>query len=122
MQLHTYQDQYWEHVQNKLKPEDKAESTRNNSVYYNTAERAKIRGVRLSIGYAHNVIEGCLNKSAYCSIRHRINVSLIDINNISKPTTKLASNFDGGVTTTLISGNHKFEFVVRSKQLNLDCR
>ena len=73
-----------------LKPEERAQSTRYNSSWYEAAEKAGLRGARLSFGYVGEDTARLLGKRIRDVVRAQLEAALVDFHKISGSAKSIA--------------------------------
>jgi leucyl aminopeptidase (aminopeptidase T) len=87
-----------------------------NSSWYDAAEKAKLRGVRLSFGYATREMGKILGKPPEKIIEHQLNAILAaDFSALSSKARQLAQVMQDGATCTVSSGGSRLEFQLRGE-------
>ena len=89
-----------------LKPEERDRSTRYNSSWYDAAEKAGLRGARLSFGYAGKDMAGFLGKKLQDVVKEQLGAALVDYGEIRRKADKIAPLLlDGSEAEILSKGN-----------------
>jgi leucyl aminopeptidase (aminopeptidase T) len=87
-----------------------------NSSWYDAAEKAKLRGVRLSFGYVTKEMGRILGKPPEKIIEHQLSAILAaDFSALSVKAKQLAQVMQDGATCTVSSGGSRIEFQLRGE-------
>lgn len=86
-----------------LTPEKKTSSTAYNVSWYDAAEKAKLRGVRMSFGYIGRDQASLYGKKPEAMVAHQIRASLIDYNQVSRMGKKAVAMLEDGFDATIVS-------------------
>jgi leucyl aminopeptidase (aminopeptidase T) len=87
-----------------LTAEQKSRSTAYNSSWYEAAEKAKLRGVRMSFGYIGEDYSRLLHKPVAEIVKHQLNAVLVDFQEISSKGKEIASRLQDESEVSLLSG------------------
>jgi len=90
--------------QTRVKPSLMSESTRYNGSWYEAAEKAGLRGARLTFGYIGEELAGILGKTVEEIVRRQLEAALVDSDVISKSAKKLVSTISAGGEVRLSAG------------------
>lgn len=98
-----------------LSAQEKSASIGYNSEWYDAAEKAKLRGVRMSFGYATKEMAKILGKPAGKIVTHQLTGFLrTDLSSLGDKGRRLAKLMQNGVTCTVTSSDgSKLEFQLR---------
>ncbi len=99
----------------KLSGKNYTESVRYNSSWYETAGKAKLRGVRLTFGYVGSYLSGMLDKSAKDIVDFQLRASLVDFKKVKSRASKLAGYLQDGAEARLTSGKSKLTFHLKGE-------
>lgn len=89
-----------------LTAEQRTSATGYNDSWYEAAEKAKIRGVRLSFGYVGREMAKVLGKPVEKIVEHQLKVIAgSDLNNITSSGKRIAQNLQDGSNCTVSSAN-----------------
>ena len=98
-----------------LKPEERERSTRYNSSWYDAAEKAGLRGARLSFGYAGRDMARSLGKPIKDIVRAQLQGALADYRQISVSAGRVSPLLGDGVEAELTSGRSALRFTLRGE-------
>lgn len=98
-----------------LKPEERARSTRYNSSWYDAADKAGLRGARLSFGYVGKDLAGLLGKEVQDVVRAQLMAALVDFGRIARYAGKISPLFTDGNSAELGSGQSSLRFTLRGE-------
>jgi leucyl aminopeptidase (aminopeptidase T) len=99
----------------KLTGKNYTESVRYNSSWYETAGKAKLRGVRLTFGYVGSYLSDMLDKSVKDIVDVQLRASLVDFKKIKSRASKLAGYLQDGAEARLTSGKTKLTFHLKGE-------
>ncbi len=99
----------------KLSGKHYTESIRYNSSWYETAGKAKLRGVRLTFGYVGSYLSGMLDKSVKDIVDFQLRAALVDFKKIKSRASKLAGYLQDGAEAHLTSGKTKLTFQLKGE-------
>ncbi len=99
----------------KLSGKNYTESIRYNRSWYETAGKAKLRGVRLSFGYVGSYLSRMLGKSVKDIVDFQLRASLVDFKKLKRRATKLGGYFQDGAEARLTSGKTKLTFRLKGE-------
>jgi leucyl aminopeptidase (aminopeptidase T) len=83
-------------ISKTLKPDERDRSTRYNDSWYEAAQKAGLRGARLSFGYVGKDLSKALGKKVQDVVRGQLRAALVDFGQISRSA--------GGVSQLLVDG------------------
>lgn len=100
-----------------LSAQERSASIGYNSEWYDAAEKAKLRGVRLSFGYATREMAKILGKPVEKIVAHQLNGFLqTDLTSLGNKGRELAKLMQDGVTCTITSSDGlRLEFQLRGR-------
>lgn len=98
-----------------LKPEERERSTRYNSSWYEAAEKAGLRGARLSFGYVGRDMSRFLGSPVRSIVQAQLRAALVDYGQISASTRKLSPLLNDGAEVELVSGKTRLAFSLRGE-------
>ncbi|MDG6941334.1 MAG: aminopeptidase [Nitrososphaerota archaeon] len=84
-----------------LKPEEKARSTRYNTSWYEAAEKAGLRGARLSFGYVGKDLARLLGKKVQDLVRAQLKAALVDLREVARYAEGISSFLADGAGAEL---------------------
>jgi leucyl aminopeptidase (aminopeptidase T) len=87
-----------------LKPDELADSTRYNSGWYEAAEKARLRGARMTFGYVGKDLARMLGKSVDAVVLGQLKGCLTDSGEIGDAASKMVPNLGDGIPASLRSG------------------
>ncbi|HXQ91839.1 MAG TPA: aminopeptidase [Nitrososphaerales archaeon] len=94
----------------RLTPAEVDQSTSYGSSWYEAAEKAKLRGARMSFGFAGKELAKMLGKRLDDVVTHQLKATLVDFGSLKKTGEELKSRLPSNGTGVLISGNSQLEF------------
>ena len=98
-----------------LRPEERERSTRYNSSWYEAAEKAGLRGARLSFGYAGRDMARFLGKPVKEIVRAQLRAALVDYGKISASAAKASALLTDGREAELVSGKSSLRFSLQGE-------
>lgn len=98
-----------------LKPAERTKSTRYNSSWYEAAEKAGLKGARLSFGYVGKDVARALGKKAEDIVRSQLRAALADYGQISDAAGTVAPLFADGAAVQVGSGKAILEFSLKGE-------
>jgi len=98
-----------------LKPQERAESTRYNSSWYDAAAKAGLRGARLTFGYVGRDLARLLGKRIEDITRAQLRAALVDYGEVSSYAKKMASALGDSASAKLSSGNNDLSFTLKGE-------
>ena len=98
-----------------LKPAERAKSTRYNSSWYDAAEKAGLKGARLSFGYVGKDVARALGKRVKDIVRSQLRAALADYGQISDAAGAVAPLFADGAAAQVGSGKFTLEFSLKGE-------
>jgi len=98
-----------------LKPEERTKSTRYNSSWYEAAEKAGLKGARLSFGYVGRDVARALGKRVEDIVSAQLRAALADNGKISDAAGKVAPLFADGAAVQVGSGKSTLEFSLKGE-------
>ena len=99
----------------RLTPSERDESTRYNSSWYDAAEKARLRGARLSFGYIGKDMARMLGKSVAQAVEGQLRGALVDFSAVSKAAGALEPKLSDGVEAKVESGNATLSFNLKGE-------
>ena len=102
-----------------LKPEERDHSTRYNSSWYEAADKAGLRGARLTFGYVGKDLAKLVGKKIEDIVRAQLRASLVDLKGISNATSGVARILTDGAAAELQSGHSTLKFKLKG-ELTID--
>ncbi len=99
----------------KLSSEDYTESIRYNRSWYETAEKAKLRGVRLTFGYVGSYLSRMIGKSVKDIVNFQLKASLVDFEKLKHKGTELLRYLSDGAEARLTSDKTKLTFQLKGE-------
>lgn len=94
----------------RLTPEEVDQSTSYGTSWYEAAEKAKLRGARMSFGFAGKELARTLGKRLEEIIIHQLKATLVDFGALKKTGKELESHLPNNTAGALISGGSQLEF------------
>jgi leucyl aminopeptidase (aminopeptidase T) len=98
-----------------LKPEERTRSTRYNSSWYEAAEKAGLKGARLSYGYAGKDLARILGKKVQDLARAQLGAALVDFGKISGSAGRISPSFADGAGARLTTGQSSLSFSLKGE-------
>jgi leucyl aminopeptidase (aminopeptidase T) len=98
-----------------LKPKERERSTRYNSSWYEAAEKAGLRGARLSFGYVGKDLARLLGKKAQDVVRAQLRAALVDYSQISRSAGGVSPLFSDGAEAELGTGGSSLRFSLKGE-------
>jgi len=89
----------------RLTPAERDQSTRYNSSWYDAAEKARLRGARLSFGYIGRDLARMLGKSISQAVEGQLRAALVDFKDVTRAAGALQPRLADGVDVTIGSGS-----------------
>ncbi len=100
----------------KLSREEVVASTRYNSSWYKAAKAARLRGARLTFGYAGEEMARVLRKSLADIVEHQLKASLVDFRKIRRMGMKLARQMARGAKVTVRAEGEALNFELGAEE------
>ena len=97
----------------RISREDYASSTRYNGSWYDAAEKAKLRGVRLSFGYVGEDLSHYLGKSVGQVARTQLKAVLVDLRQVRSKGLAVTGKLRDGSRATLKTGRHELKLTLK---------
>jgi len=92
--------------QRRIEPKLMSDSTKYNSSWYDAAEKAKLRGARLTFGYIGKEMAGVMGRTVQQIVEKQLNAALVDFDDIAESARKLAPLLtDGRDAVVQVSGS-----------------
>jgi leucyl aminopeptidase (aminopeptidase T) len=98
-----------------LKPEERAESTRYNSSWYEAAAKAGLRGARLTFGYVGKDMARLLGKSIEDLVRAQLKAALVDYGEVASYARNISELLVDGASAKLSSGDNELNFALKGE-------
>ena len=102
-------------ISRTLKPAERTKSTRYNSSWYEAAEKAGLKGARLSFGYVGRDLARALGRRVEDVVRAQLRAALPDYGEISRAAEKIAPHFSDGAAVQVGSGKFTLEFSLKGE-------
>jgi leucyl aminopeptidase (aminopeptidase T) len=99
----------------KLTGKQYTESVRYNRSWYETAEKSKLRGVRLTFGYVGSYLSTMLGRSVKDIVEFQLKAALVDFDELKRRATKVAGYLEDGAEARLSSGKTKLTFRLKGE-------
>ena len=96
-----------------LTQDERSATTAYNESWYEAAEKAGLRGARLSFGYIGKDIAKLYGKSRNEIVSHQIKGSLVDYNKIKEQCKKMAEDIADGKDASITSKAGRIDFVLK---------
>ncbi|MDA4121800.1 MAG: aminopeptidase [Thaumarchaeota archaeon] len=94
----------------RLTPEEVERATSYGESWYEAAEKAKLRGARMSFGFAGKELARMLGKPLEEIMLHQLKATLVDNDSLRKAGRELESRIPGGSGGSLVSGGAHLTF------------
>jgi leucyl aminopeptidase (aminopeptidase T) len=98
-----------------LSHEERARATRYNASWYEAAQKARLRGARLSFGYVGRDLAKALGKDVRDVVRGRLNGALVDFTQISRSASKVSSLLADGASSELMTMGTTLRFSLKGE-------
>jgi leucyl aminopeptidase (aminopeptidase T) len=98
-----------------LKPEERTDSTRYNSSWYDAAAKAGLRGARLTFGYVGKDLARLLGKSIEEVVRAQLQAALVDYREVAGYARRISPLLADGTSVKLSSGRSELEFALKGE-------
>ena len=98
-----------------LKPEERTRSTSYNDSWYEAAQKAGLKGARLSYGYVGKDLARVLGKSVQDIVAGQLRAALADFHQISRSAGRISPNFADGAGATLTTGQSSLTFSLKGE-------
>ncbi len=96
--------------QTRVKPELVSDSTRYNRSWYKAAEKAKLRGARLTFGYIGEEMARLAGRTVQEIVERQLSAALADFSGIKRSARRLSSTLADGGDAVLEAGGSRLEF------------
>jgi leucyl aminopeptidase (aminopeptidase T) len=96
-----------------LQPEERERSVRYNSSWYEAAEKAGLRGARLSFGYAGRDMAASLGKKVQDIVKAQLDAALTDYREIGCSAAGVSPRLIDGAEAEITSGHASIRFTTR---------
>jgi leucyl aminopeptidase (aminopeptidase T) len=96
-----------------LKPQERTESTRYNSSWYDAAAKAGLSGARLTFGYVGKDLARLLGKRIEDIVGAQLRAALVDYGEIAGYARKMSPLLVDGASVKLLSGKNELRFTLR---------
>ena len=93
--------------------EQKSKSTAYNSSWYEAAEKARLRGVRMSFGYVGEEYSKLLGKSVGEMVKHQLNAALVDFQEIGRKGRDIATCLQDEREAAITTGDTRLAFKLK---------
>jgi len=98
-----------------LRPEERTESTRYNSSWYDAAAKAGLRGARLTFGYVGKDMARLLGRSIEDIARAQLKAALVDYGEVASYARNISPLLVDGATAKLSSGESELNFTLKGE-------
>jgi len=98
-----------------LKPEEREESTRYNSSWYEAAAKAGLRGARLTFGYVGRDMARLLGKTVEDVVRGQLRGALVDYDEIAGYARRMSPLLVDGADADLRSWKNELKFTLKGE-------
>lgn len=100
----------------KLSREEVVASTSYNSSWYKAARRARLRGARLTFGYAGEEMARVLGKSLREIVEHQLRASLVDFREVRRSGRRLSRQIKSGLKVTVRAEGEVLNFELGAEE------
>jgi leucyl aminopeptidase (aminopeptidase T) len=101
--------------QTRVEPRLMSESTKYNGSWYDAAERAKLRGARLTFGYIGEEMARLMGRTVRQVTERQLYAALADLGDISQSARKLSSILADGSEASVLTGGSGLEFTLKGE-------
>jgi len=101
--------------QTRVDPRLMSKSTRYNSSWYDAAEKAELRGARLTFGYIGEEMARLTGRTVQQLTEKQLNAALVDFEDISVTARRLSSILADGSEASLFSGGSHLEATLKGE-------
>lgn len=98
-----------------LKRNERDQSTRYNDSWYEAAQKAGLKGARLSFGYVGNDLARALGKNVQEVVRGQLNSYLVDLGQISQSASLVSPHFGNGARAELGTESSNLTFTLKGE-------
>jgi leucyl aminopeptidase (aminopeptidase T) len=98
-----------------LKPDERTRSTRYNDSWYEAAQKAGLKGARLSFGYVGNDLARVLGKRVEDVVRAQLRAALVDFDQISRSAAEVAPLFVDGAGAEVGTERSRIAFSLKGE-------
>ncbi len=91
------------------------DSIKYNRSWYESAEKAKLRGVRMTFGYVGGTLTEMLGKSASDVVEHQLNACLVDYRKLKTEGEKMVPRLKDGYEASLSSDGAELSFMLKGE-------
>ncbi|MDG7008897.1 MAG: hypothetical protein JRN06_11810 [Nitrososphaerota archaeon] len=102
-------------VSKTLKPYERSRSTRYNDSWYEAAQKAGLKGARLSFGYVGKDLAKALGKKVQAIVQGQLEATLIDFSKISGAAGRLSPSLADGASAELKTSNSTLTFTLKGE-------
>jgi leucyl aminopeptidase (aminopeptidase T) len=101
--------------QTRVEPRLMSESTKYNGSWYDAAERAKLRGARLTFGYIGEEMARLMGRTVRQVTERQLYAALADLGDISQSARKLSSILADGSEASVLTGGSGLGFTLKGE-------
>jgi leucyl aminopeptidase (aminopeptidase T) len=101
--------------QTRVDPKLMSESIRYNNSWYQAAEKAKLRGARLTYGYVGEEMAKLLGRTVQQVTEKQLNAALVDFREISESAREVSSVLTDGSEAVLAAGGSHLELTLKGE-------
>ena len=98
-----------------LKPDERDRSTRYNSAWYEAAEKAGLKGARLSFGYVGKDLARILGKKTRSVVQAQLKAALVDLGQVARTAGNVSPLMAEGAAAELATGSSTLTFTLRGE-------
>jgi leucyl aminopeptidase (aminopeptidase T) len=102
-------------ISRTLRPEERSRSTRYNDSWYEAAQKAGLRGARLTFGYVGKDLSWALGKKVQDVVRGQLRAALVDFGQISRSARSVSPLFVDGASADLATANSTLTFTLKGE-------
>ncbi len=99
--------------QTKVNPKLLSDSTRYNHSWYDAAEKAKLKGARLTFGYIGEEMARMMGRTVQQVEERQLNAALVDLGDISRSARRLSSILTDGSEASVRAGGSHLGFTLK---------
>ena len=92
--------------------DERSAATAYNHAWYDAAEKAGLRGARLSFGYIGSDIAKLYGKSQKAIVSHQLKASFVDLNEMRVKGNQIAAKLEDGFDASIVSREGNINFIL----------
>ncbi len=101
--------------QTKIEPQLMSDSTRYNSSWYDAAEKAKLRGARMTFGHIGEEMASLTGRTVQEIVERQLSAALVDFGDIKRSAQRLSSTLADGHDAVLKAGGSSLQFRLKGE-------